>query len=245
MRTRYYHYEPDGTGEHRLETLEWQIPETALLLIDVYGQLDDAPAPGQAIVGGEYYERMRRQIISERLPAVKRAAKDIGMNVVYVTNYLSPGLTPGHWWSQMITRLWGRDIFTSWAEPSRALSFDAAIAPRPGEPVIRKQFFSGFFETHLDSLLRGLGIRNLVVAGFDSRICLMTTVLDAMYRNYRVSVLRDCTATGEYPETMHGNLNNLAAIRYIEERIGNTLTAADWLAACSSISNREAAGVRS
>ena len=50
-------------------------------------------------------------------------------------------------------------------------------------------------------MLRSLNARNLVTVGFDSRICLGTTVIDAMYRNYRVIVLRDCTATTEYVET--------------------------------------------
>ncbi len=236
---RYYHYLPGGEGEHAHEALELSTEETALLLIDVYGPLNvERPNVG-AIVGGDFYDQRRREIIADKLPAVKRAAKEAGLPVVYVTNHLSPGLTRGHRWSQIVRRLWGRDIFEHWREPARSLEFDPVIAPEPGEPVIKKQFFSGFFETCLDSLLRGMGVRNLVVAGFDSRICLMTTVLDAMYRSYRVVVLRDCTATGEYQETIAGELNNLTAIRYMEERVGNTVTSTEWVAACAAL-RREA-----
>ena len=114
------------------------------------------------------------------------------------------------------------------------LTFSRVIAPHADDYVIRKQLYSGFFETHLDSLLRSLNARNLVTVGFDSRICLGTTVVDAMYRNYRVVVLRDCTATTEYVETQAGGWANWMAIRFIETSVGYTSTSAEWVQACET-----------
>ena len=47
-------------------------------------------------------------------------------------------------------------------------------------------------------------------------ICLGTTVVDAMYRDYRVVALRDAVITNEYPETKDGMWASFLAIRQIE-----------------------------
>ena len=73
------------------------------------------------------------------------------------------------------------------------------------------------------------------MVGFDSRICLATTAIDAMYRNYRVIVLRDCTATEEYVETQAEGWANWMAIRFLESTVGYTSTAAEWVDACRSL----------
>ena len=108
------------------------------------------------------------------------------------------------------------------------------VAPEEGEYLIEKQLYSGFFETQLDSLLRSLDARNLVCVGFDSRICLATTVLDAMYRNYRVIVLRDGIGTMEERETEPERWANFMATRFIETNVGYTATSHDWITACES-----------
>jgi hypothetical protein len=131
------------------------------------------------------------------------------------------------------------DVLEAWREPNDILAFSKVIAPLEGEPIIRKQFYSGFHETHLESLLRSLDTRNLVVVGFDSRICLATTVIDAMYRNYRVIVLRDCIgtaaeATGSDSANAERDRAGEDAIRFIETNVGYTSTSSQWIAACAA-----------
>jgi nicotinamidase-related amidase len=137
----------------------------------------------------------------------------------------------------MSLRTVGIDVLEAWREPNDVLTFSRVIAPEADDYVIKKQLYSGFFETHLDSLLRSLNARNLVTVGFDSRICLGTTVIDAMYRNYRVIVLRDSTATTEYVETQAEGWANWMAIRFIETCVGYTATAAEWIAACQAVAS--------
>jgi ureidoacrylate peracid hydrolase len=129
----------------------------------------------------------------------------------------------------------GVDVLKEWIPPTPILEHAAVIAPSDGEPVIRKQLYSGFFETHLDSLLRSYAARNLIVVGFDSRICLATTVTDAMYRNYRVIVLRDATYTTEYPETEAEGWANFLAIRFIESNVGYTAETEAFIQACDEV----------
>ncbi len=88
-------------------------------------------------------------------------------------------------------------------------------------------------------MLRGFDARNLVVVGFDSRICLATTVIDAMYRNYRVIALRDCIgtaaeATGSDSAEAERQRADEEAIRFIEVNVGYTSTSAQWIAACAA-----------
>ncbi len=54
---------------------------------------------------------------------------------------------------------------------------------------------------------------------------------DALYRNYRVIVLRDCVATSEFPETEEGRWSNFLAVRYFETCIGYTATAENFISA--------------
>ena len=68
------------------------------------------------------------------------------------------------------------------------------LAPEPGDIVVSKHRYSGFYETELDDVLRGLGVTHLLVTGCTTSICVESTVRDAMFRDYHCVVLEDCTA---------------------------------------------------
>jgi len=240
---RYWRYFPPEAPLGLIEEpIELSVDETVFLIIDVYGayvdpefqQPDDTPAFYQHAVDDPV-----ARIVREKIVPAKAAATAAGLQVVYVTNYLSPGLSEGNEWRNMSIRTCGVDVLTEWVPPTPVLEHATVIAPQPGEPLVKKQMYSGFFETNLDSVLRGYGAKNLVVVGFDSRICLGTTVTDAMYRDYRVVVLRDATRTMEYPETAEGEWANWMAIRFIESNVGYTITTEAFIAACVSIAQPE------
>ncbi len=241
---RYYRsYPPGAPLGYAMEELELVPDETVFALIDVYGKgFDDDADLGDA---PEFYRRTaeaNRAIVRDHIVPARAAARRAGVPVVYVTNYLSPGLTARSEWRQMSLRTVGIDVLEAWQEPNEILAFSDVIAPGPDEPVIRKQLYSGFFETHFDSLLRSMNARTLVMVGFDSRICLGTTAIDAMYRNYRVVVLRDGTATGEYTETAAGGWANWMAIRFIEANVGYTSTSEEWVRSCQTMAPAPVAG---
>jgi nicotinamidase-related amidase len=152
--------------------------------------------------------------------------------VIYLTNYLSDTLREDSELRRVSLRCNGVDLLEAWREPSAYLTHSKMIAPEKGEYVVRKQHYSGFFDTHLDSLLHSLGTRNLVTVGFESRVCLGNTVTEAMYRNYRVIVIRDAIATGEEIETAEERWANFLAIRFIETHVGYTCTSEQWMQAC-------------
>lgn len=68
------------------------------------------------------------------------------------------------------------------------------LAPHPGDAIVPKARYSGFFRTDLDERLRAMGVDTLIITGTTTSICVESTVRDAMFRDYRCIVLEDCTA---------------------------------------------------
>ncbi len=69
-----------------------------------------------------------------------------------------------------------------------------AIAPQPGDIVVRKQRVGAFSTTDLHEQLQARGIDTLLLAGISTSGCVQSTVLDAFDRDYRVIVLADACA---------------------------------------------------
>ena len=83
------------------------------------------------------------------------------------------------------------------------------LAPAPNEKVIFKHRYSSFYNTDLETVLRCLKIKDLVVSGIMTNLCCESTTRDAYYRDYRVFFLAD--GTGALNEEMHlATLLNLA-----------------------------------
>ncbi len=69
-----------------------------------------------------------------------------------------------------------------------------ALTPQENDKVMYKTRFSGFYQTGLDSLLKRLEKKFLIITGCTTSICVESTVRDAMFRDYSSIVLEDCTA---------------------------------------------------
>jgi nicotinamidase-related amidase len=73
------------------------------------------------------------------------------------------------------------------------------LAPAPGEPVVDKPGKGAFYATDLGSILQHRGIRQLVVCGVTTEVCVNTTVREANDRGYDCLVLEDCVGS-YFPE---------------------------------------------
>jgi nicotinamidase-related amidase len=63
--------------------------------------------------------------------------------------------------------------------------------------VLRKRRYSAFFGTDLDLVLREHGIKNVIIVGTKTNVCIRSTVTDAYYLYYNTIVVSDCVATND------------------------------------------------
>jgi biuret amidohydrolase len=73
------------------------------------------------------------------------------------------------------------------------------LKPAAGEPVVDKPGKGAFHATDLDAMLKNRGIRQLVVCGVTTEVCVNTSVREANDRGYDCLVLEDCTGS-YFPE---------------------------------------------
>ncbi len=141
--------------------------DTALLIIDI--QNDYFPAGAMELEGADAAG-------AKAAAALARFRKD-GLPVVHVRHLsVRPGATffiPG----------------------SKGADIHDCVAPRAGEAVIEKNFPNSFRATALEEQLEAAGIRNLVVAGMMTHMCVDASVRQAADLGYKVTVLADACAT--------------------------------------------------
>jgi nicotinamidase-related amidase len=85
--------------------------------------------------------------------------------------------------------------FQIWGPHARAGTPGAevvrALSPRPQDVFIKKLTYDAFYGTSLDLLLRRQGIRNVLIVGAASNICVLHTAGKASLYGYRVVVAED------------------------------------------------------
>ena len=91
-----------------------------------------------------------------------------------------------------ITRKWGNHALKG--------TEGAKVIPelQPDETkdyIVEKRTYSGFYETGLDSLLRGLykgeGAKTVVLGGLHTHMCVRHTAADAFFRGYHIVIAKD------------------------------------------------------
>ena len=143
---------------------------TALIIVDM--QNDFVKRGGALVV----------ETAAATIPAIQRLlalARAKGMKVFFTQDTHEEGDIEFPIWGPHVLRgTWGWQIVDE-------------LAPRPGERVIEKLRYDGFFGTPLDHELRLAAIQNVIVCGTVANICVLHTAGSAALRGYRVVLLID------------------------------------------------------
>lgn len=195
-------------------------PRTALLIVDM--QVDFALPEGACGRGGVDLSRVPSALANaERLAAAARAA---GVPVIFVGLSTRPETDPPAWRTWMQRR--GRDPeqeFGLCRAGSPGADFVGA-APQPGETIVLKQGYSGFFNTDLHARLGELGRDTLVVCGLTTDCCVDQTVRDGFHLGYQMFVVADACAA--YEQSLHEHaLDGLASNYAIAAATNNIIGA--------------------
>ena len=103
----------------------------------------------------------------------------------------------------------------------------AELAPAPGEPILDKPSYGPFATTDIDAVLRGRGVRNLVLTGVTTDCCVTSCLREALDRGYDCLVLADCVGSAN-------PVHHEAALTLMHKRsgvFGTTATADAFVAA--------------
>jgi len=101
------------------------------------------------------------------------------------------------------------------------------LVPQPGDIVVPKSRYSGFFNTPVDSILRSRGIRTLVFVGVATNVCVESSLRDAFHLEYFCVVLKDAT------HHLGPSFVQEAALYNIEKFFGWISSVADFCGAVS------------
>ncbi len=247
LKGRYYRlYPAEKYLGYTEEDLHIDTEECAFLIVDVYGQFPEAHEGPDDVeqTGLEYMFRNEYDIVANRIRPSKDAAKQLGMPAIYATNSAPRAALDRSWFGRQREMNVGQTLEELFCEDnidpleyvyghSSYIKHAPVIAPEPDDYYIRKWVYSGFFDTRMDTLLRNLGVKTLICAGFAGDICLLCTMIDAVYRNYRVILLRDCTQAVEIPEVDGSDFAfTKRIVLWAECYLGYTVTSDQFVAAC-------------
>lgn len=149
---------------------EIDLSSTAILVIDVLGGTDPIPEAFAEQIGA--------------CVSIVKAARAKGVPVIFSDDNHIPAY-------DREIELWGEHGIrgTQGSEPV------AAFDLQPGDIVIPKRRYDGFFQTDLDLTLRELGVDTLIAVGADANICVLQTLAGAYFRGYQTIVPADAVWT--------------------------------------------------
>ncbi len=85
------------------------------------------------------------------------------------------------------------------------------LEPLPGEFVVIKTRFSGFYATDLENLLKASNVDEVWLCGTQYPNCVRGTAMDALYRDFRVGIISNgCSA--QTATVAEANLQDMSAM---------------------------------
>lgn len=191
------------------------MPTLALIVVDV--QRDFCPGGSLAVMDGDSVVAPLNRVISAFIQA--------GLPIFYTRdwhpeNHCSFRDRGGAWPRHCVAGTPGAEF-----HPDLRISQSSAIISKAISPD--SEAYSGFQGTELDSQLRLMGVRSLIVGGLATDYCVRQTCLDGLRRGFSVSVMTDCV---KGVELRRGDSD--AALHEVSSRGGARITSVAAIEMC-------------
>ncbi len=160
-----------------------------LLLVDVINDLE--------FEGGDLLEQHALPA-AKNIAALKERATRAGVPTIYANDNF------GKWRSDF------RNLVSHCIDDdTRGRRIAEILKPAPEDYFVLKPKQSGFYSTTLDLLLKHLGAKTLIIAGFTGDICILFTAIEAHMRDYQLVLPSDCIVSQDEKE-------NARILRYMQ-----------------------------
>lgn len=196
------------------EPITLDLDRTALVVVDMQNAF--ASAGGMLDLAGIDVAPARGAVANARL--VCEAARSAGMAVIYLTiGWPADRSTAGGPDSPNPQKELALRLMRERPElRGKLLTFGTwdfqivdELTPEPADIVIVKSRYSGFHGTNLDSVLRGRSIRNLLIVGIASNVCVESTLRDAYFNEYWPVLIEDATMPAGSADIQKATLYNV------------------------------------
>jgi gluconolactonase len=171
------------------ETVRLDPGRSALIIQDLQ---NDVIIEGGAFADSGAPEHAKSQNVVENVRRLAEQARSAGVPVIhvwYIVEEGAPGLKLNAPLFEGIKAANGVERGSWGAAPAEGLE------PQDGDFVVEKMRMNAFYETHLDILLRGLGVETLLITGAWTNMSIEHTARHGADAGYEVVVASDGTST--------------------------------------------------
>ena len=216
----------------RPESIKIDLHRTAVIMVDMQnafvskgGMFDTF---GRDISGAKgVIDNIKRIIDTGR----KGGCKILFLKMSYAPDYSNSGGSESPNWYKELGLVMMRDNPKYWGKFVTEGSWDEEICEEveihPGDMIIRKQRYSGFAGTNLDTVLKTYNIKYCIYTGVATNVCVESTLRDGYFLDYWPIIVSDAVNNVGPPITQEATLWN------IETLFGWVITTDEFLKAVS------------
>ena len=188
--------------------------ETALIVVD----MQNAYSKPGGYIDIQGFDLGGAPPVIERIQKVIAAARAMGIQVIFFQNGWDQAKqeagTPDspNWWKSNALKLMRNDARldgTLITKGTWDYELIDELKPEPGDIVLPKPRYSGFYGTQLDPILRARRIRNLVFVGIATNVCVESTLRDAFFLEYFPVLIHDAALQAGPPELQAATVYNV------------------------------------
>lgn len=132
------------------------------------------------------YDKFRNERAIKIIPNIKKIidiARKKNIPIIY--------LKDAHEKGDPEEKLWGQHALND----TKGSEIIQELKPEKKDHIIKKRTYSGFYKTDLELLLKKYEVDTVILLGVSTDICVQNNAADLFYRNYKIIVVRDATAS--------------------------------------------------